>query len=290
MLAFEVYPPARSVVGLLARAGKRPAGQADAVDGLATCCGVDRPAVDLLPRSVAQGPPPQAPPARRSFADLAASRLGRGTWRLATDWADYAAQMARCWMPTRSSTTSATRDRLAERHADRRSPASSSADSTPVGTDRDLPTDAMSTLTRLWSRETSLATRHRVRRRRVRRLGQPAGPAHGAGRARAVAAAGLRLAAPIRLVCAGRTDAGVHARGQVAHVDLPAAALDRPCLLRRLRRALPGDLAVMAIQPAPPDSTPASPRSGGVMLPDRRTADIARSAARHRVPMLDREP
>jgi tRNA pseudouridine38-40 synthase len=55
-----------------------------------------------------------------------------------------------------------------------------------------------------------------------------------------------------RLVCAGRTDAGVHARGQVVHVDLPPAALTDPAaLLRRLRRALPADLAVTAIGRAP---------------------------------------
>ena len=62
----------------------------------------------------------------------------------------------------------------------------------------------------------------------------------------------LGLPEPPRLVCAGRTDAGVHARGQVVHVDLPPSALPDPAsVLRRLRRALPADLAVTSVRPAP---------------------------------------
>jgi tRNA pseudouridine38-40 synthase len=64
----------------------------------------------------------------------------------------------------------------------------------------------------------------------------------------------LRLDEPARVVCAGRTDAGVHARGQVVHVDLPAASVtdDGTTLLRRLNRALPDDLVVVAARVAPP--------------------------------------
>ena len=64
----------------------------------------------------------------------------------------------------------------------------------------------------------------------------------------------LRLAEHPRLVCAGRTDAGVHARGQVAHVDLDAATLDEgaTALTRRLNGVLGGDCMVRRISIAPP--------------------------------------
>lgn len=60
----------------------------------------------------------------------------------------------------------------------------------------------------------------------------------------------LRLDEPVRLVVAGRTDAGVHARAQVAHVDLPVG-VDSTVLLRRLRRVLSDAIEVHALTPAP---------------------------------------
>lgn len=66
---------------------------------------------------------------------------------------------------------------------------------------------------------------------------------------------------PVVITCAGRTDAGVHARGQVAHVDLPDelyAALpgrsDRTpeaALAKRLRSLLPSDVTVRSVTIAP---------------------------------------
>jgi tRNA pseudouridine38-40 synthase len=63
----------------------------------------------------------------------------------------------------------------------------------------------------------------------------------------------LRADPPVRLTVAGRTDAGVHARGQVAHADLALAAwLDAaPVILRRLARLLPPDVRVRRIDVAP---------------------------------------
>jgi tRNA pseudouridine38-40 synthase len=70
----------------------------------------------------------------------------------------------------------------------------------------------------------------------------------------------LRLPA-VAVTCAGRTDTGVHARGQVVHLDVDAAALaasagpssDPPpvVLLRRLNGVLPADVRVRRCAEAP---------------------------------------
>ena len=53
----------------------------------------------------------------------------------------------------------------------------------------------------------------------------------------------------VATVCAGRTDAGVHARGQVVHVDVEDVP---PNLLRRLNGVLPPDVRVRAVAEAAP--------------------------------------
>lgn len=60
----------------------------------------------------------------------------------------------------------------------------------------------------------------------------------------------LRLPEAPTLVVAGRTDAGVHARAQVCHVDLDVDTDPSRDLMRRLGRVLPHDIAVRAVSPA----------------------------------------
>ncbi|SDS46129.1 tRNA pseudouridine38-40 synthase [Actinopolymorpha singaporensis] len=72
----------------------------------------------------------------------------------------------------------------------------------------------------------------------------------------------LRLPGPAAVTCAGRTDAGVHARGQVCHVDVPSASLaaasgrstrsPEVALTTRLLGALPPDVRVRDVRVAPP--------------------------------------
>ncbi len=60
----------------------------------------------------------------------------------------------------------------------------------------------------------------------------------------------LRLAPPPELTVAGRTDAGVHARGQVAHFEVPTDLWDGR-LAYRLAGVLPPDVRVFTAGPAP---------------------------------------
>lgn len=64
----------------------------------------------------------------------------------------------------------------------------------------------------------------------------------------------LRLPTTPGLTVAGRTDAGVHARGQVVHVDVPVPAWESMSvrLGARLRGLLPDDIRVTTVRVAPP--------------------------------------
>ena len=57
----------------------------------------------------------------------------------------------------------------------------------------------------------------------------------------------------VSVTCAGRTDAGVHARGQVVHVDVPDTAYAgiAEVLANRLAGVLPADVGLRGLAPAP---------------------------------------
>jgi tRNA pseudouridine38-40 synthase len=58
---------------------------------------------------------------------------------------------------------------------------------------------------------------------------------------------------PLGLTVAGRTDAGVHATGQVCHLDLPTRLYEElaPSLVRRLSGLMPADARVRAVTAVP---------------------------------------
>ncbi len=60
-------------------------------------------------------------------------------------------------------------------------------------------------------------------------------------------ALGRVLREPLQLTVAGRTDAGVHAGGQVAHVDVAAMPEDLDKLVHRMARFLPSDVRIKDI-------------------------------------------
>jgi tRNA pseudouridine38-40 synthase len=104
-----------------------------------------------------------------------------------------------------------------------------------------------------------------------------------------------------RLTVAGRTDAGVHARGQVAHLDLPRdvweavrgrmTAAPGDALVRRLAGVLPPDVVVHRASEAPPGFdarfSPLWRRYAYRIADDMTLVDPLRRAhvVRHRVPL-----
>ncbi len=66
------------------------------------------------------------------------------------------------------------------------------------------------------------------------------------------AALAIVLRQKISVIGSGRTDAGVHARGQVAHFE-SSSKIDLPKLMRSLGALLPSDIRILNIEPTVPD-------------------------------------
>jgi len=80
-------------------------------------------------------------------------------------------------------------------------------------------------------------------------------PRHDSIQGRIEAALERIFAEPVRVFGSGRTDAGVHARGQVASISIPRP-FDPDELQRALNSILPADIVVRDIAPAPDDFDP----------------------------------
>lgn len=57
---------------------------------------------------------------------------------------------------------------------------------------------------------------------------------------------------PIEVIVAGRTDAGVHATGQVIHADLPDNTVDIDNLVYKINRILDADVRILSVERAAP--------------------------------------
>ncbi len=80
-------------------------------------------------------------------------------------------------------------------------------------------------------------------------------PRHDSIQGRIEAALERIFSTPVRVYGSGRTDAGVHARGQVASISIPRP-FDPAELQRALNAMLPADIVVLDISPAPDDFDP----------------------------------
>lgn len=80
-------------------------------------------------------------------------------------------------------------------------------------------------------------------------------PNHDSIQGRIEAALERIFSTPVRVHGSGRTDAGVHARGQVASIALPRP-FDRQDLHRALNAILPADIVIREVEPAPDSFDP----------------------------------
>ncbi len=80
-------------------------------------------------------------------------------------------------------------------------------------------------------------------------------PRHDSIQGRIEAALERIFSAPVRVFGSGRTDAGVHARGQAASISIPRP-FDPAELQRALNAMLPADIVVLDVSPAPADFDP----------------------------------
>ena len=113
-------------------------------------------------------------------------------------------------------------------------------------------------------------------------------PRHDSIQGRIEAALERIFSTPVRVYGSGRTDAGVHARGQVASISLPRP-FDPAELQRALNAMLPADIVVLDISPAPDDFDPrraARSRVYEYRVLNRKVA----SAFEYRYSWLVREP